>query len=88
VTEIKLRIRKLRQERGMTLAELSEMAGMSVPHLSDLETGKKRFNEVTPSALFDEGDESIQGRINRLPPEDFNVIMRMLEALEKAGPED
>jgi transcriptional regulator with XRE-family HTH domain len=99
MAEIKLRIRELRQQRGMTLADLAGQVGMSIPHLSDLETGKKRFNatnlaalaealEVTPSALFDEGEESIQGRINRLPPEDFNLIMRMLEALERAGPEE
>lgn len=95
--KIKLRIRELRQHRGMTLAELSKAAGMSTPHLSDLETGKKRFNsdnlsalaealEVTPGSLFDEGDDSIQGRINRLPPENSDLIMRMLEALERASP--
>ena len=99
MTAIKLRIRELRQQRDMTLAELSKLADMSAPHLSDLETGKKRFNatnlaalakalEVPPSALLDDGPNNLQARIHALPAEDFNVIMRTLEALEQTRPED
>ncbi len=34
------RIRTIREERGMTQAELSEKAGISLPHVSDIELGK------------------------------------------------
>lgn len=35
------RIRTYRQYRGMTMAALAEAAGISQPHLSDIENGKK-----------------------------------------------
>lgn len=43
-----LRMRELRKERGWTLQHLSDKTGMSIPHLSDLERGKK---QVTTGSL-------------------------------------
>ncbi|WP_220750663.1 helix-turn-helix domain-containing protein [Jannaschia sp. AI_61] len=39
-----LRIRALRKERGLTLAELACQIGVSAPHLSEVERGKKNLN--------------------------------------------
>lgn len=42
--ELKLRIREIRQAKGYTLANVAEMIGVSVPHLSEIERGKKNVN--------------------------------------------
>jgi len=39
-------LRQWRKHRGYTLERLSEMAGMSVGNLSDLERGKHGFNQA------------------------------------------
>jgi transcriptional regulator with XRE-family HTH domain len=39
-----LRIRDLRKERGLTLAQLAEVVGISVPHMSQVERGVKNVN--------------------------------------------
>lgn len=60
---MKLKIRKLRTERKLTLDQLAEMAGISRPHLNQIELGNKPINslrmqqiadalEVSPSDLF------------------------------------
>ncbi|MDH6268447.1 DNA-binding XRE family transcriptional regulator [Rhizobium sp. SG_E_25_P2] len=41
LSETDSRIRTYRQYRGMTMMELAKAAGISQPHLSDIETGKK-----------------------------------------------
>lgn len=38
-----LRMRELRKERGWTLQQLADRTGLSIPHLSDLERGKKQI---------------------------------------------
>lgn len=35
-----VRIAKFRKSRGLTLAELSEMSGVAIGHLSDIQNGK------------------------------------------------
>ena len=65
------RIRTLRLERGMTLAELAQSASMSLSYLSDIERGKPNANptvttlrgiaaalDVSVAHLFANGDES------------------------------
>lgn len=60
---MKLRIRQLRRERGLTLEELAELAGISRSYLNELELGAKTINanrleqvaralEVPPESLF------------------------------------
>ena len=41
LTETESRIRTFRKYRGMTMIELAKAAGISQPHLSDIENGKK-----------------------------------------------
>lgn len=66
--EITPRIRELRQAKGLTLKELSEMIGISIPHLSEIERGKKNLNNhlmarlstslgVSPSDLIADSDD-------------------------------
>lgn len=51
----KFYLREWRKHRGYTLERLAEMVGMSVGYLSDLEKGKRRYNqdflEVVAEAL-------------------------------------
>lgn len=42
---LKLRIRKLRQERGWSLETLAGKVGISTPHMSQVERGLKRLND-------------------------------------------
>lgn len=42
--ELNLRIRELRTEKQLTLAQLADMVGVSIPHLSEVERGKKNLN--------------------------------------------
>ena len=63
------RLRELRRERGITLTALSELVGISAPHLSRLEKGERqpsigtllqiaRVYGVSVSDLIEERDES------------------------------
>lgn len=45
--EIGERIRKARQSRNMSQQELSAKAGISLPHISDIENGKKSMKLQT-----------------------------------------
>jgi transcriptional regulator with XRE-family HTH domain len=62
------RLRKIRERRGLTQAELGRMAGLSSAAISQLETGSRRPNfttlvclsralETTPNALLGVVDE-------------------------------
>lgn len=42
--QLKLRIREIRKSRGLTLAELANKIGVSAPHLSEVERGRKNLN--------------------------------------------
>ncbi|UWQ30224.1 helix-turn-helix domain-containing protein [Leisingera sp. M523] len=42
--QLTLRIRELRKTNGLTLAELAGKIGVSAPHLSEVERGKKNLN--------------------------------------------
>jgi transcriptional regulator with XRE-family HTH domain len=42
--QLNLRIRELRKERGLTLADLAGKVGVSTPHMSEVERGKKNLN--------------------------------------------
>lgn len=101
--DLQLRIRQLRTERGMTLAELADMVGVSVPHLSGVERGKKNLNnhlivrlsdalEVEPYELFD-GDSqghirNVLAAVSRLPEEDRMRVEAFALALLSSQSED
>lgn len=41
---LKLRIREIREAKGHTLSYVAGQVGVSIPHLSDVERGKKNIN--------------------------------------------
>lgn len=41
---LNIRIRELRKDRGLTLEQLASKIGVSTPHLSEVERGKKNLN--------------------------------------------
>lgn len=51
--ELTPRIRTLREERGLKQHQLAEMVGISAPHLSELERGKKNLNSRTLAKIAD-----------------------------------
>lgn len=53
MTDLTLRIREVRKKRGWTLAELAERVGCSVPHMSDLERGRKSMTNNTLATVAD-----------------------------------
>jgi transcriptional regulator with XRE-family HTH domain len=66
--ELNLQIRQLRKDRNLTLKELAERVGISAPHLSEVERGKKNVNnhiltrianalDVPPKALIGDNDD-------------------------------
>ena len=78
------RLRELRRERGITLSALSELVGISAPHLSRLEKGERqpsigtllqiaRVYGVSVSHLVEEHDES------------DHYLLRAADAVSHAG---
>lgn len=66
---LKLHIREIRQAKKLTLATVAGRAGISVPHLSEVERGEKNLNNhllerisaalgVRPEDLVSGGDDS------------------------------
>jgi transcriptional regulator with XRE-family HTH domain len=41
---VRLRIRRLRRERGLTQEAVAQLCGINEKHYQDLETGRKPFN--------------------------------------------
>jgi transcriptional regulator with XRE-family HTH domain len=74
--ELNLRIRELRKAQGLTLEDLASRIGISVPHLSEVERGKKNLNNhlikrlaaalgVSPPELIASSVESDIARLHR-----------------------
>lgn len=42
--DMKLRVREIREQRGITVEQLADLAGMSKSYLSEIERGKKTVN--------------------------------------------
>lgn len=94
---MKLRLRQIRTERGLTLVQLSDMAAMSVSYLSDLETGKRQINarrlealakalRVAPTDLIDDPGLSSEVQkhldiLRQLSPQDQEAVMRVARGL-------
>jgi len=98
--ELKIHIREIRESRGLKLKELAEMIGVSVPHLSEVERGRKKINnhliqristalETPPESLISgDGSERI-ARISylasRLGDDDNAKVEAFAEALYRAA---
>ncbi|MEM1149313.1 MAG: helix-turn-helix transcriptional regulator [Pseudomonadota bacterium] len=74
---LELRIREIREGKGMKLAELAEICGFSEAHMSQVERGKKNLNnhlierisnalEVSPPELFATADGHLDWQFARL----------------------
>lgn len=94
-----LRIRQLRESRGLTQAQLAEEARMSRSQLAMIEAETRPGNTlrlnaiaaalgVPPEALFEAADldGAILDALRLLSPEDKEMIARMVEALAAKAP--
>ena len=83
--ELSLRIREIRKERGLTIAELAAKIGVSAPHLSEVERGVKNVNNHLltrlASALGVRPDQLISGA-------DQESVHRLADALRRLSKED
>lgn len=93
---LNIHIRELRKAKGYTLAELASLVGISTPHMSEVERGKKNLNnhlmtriakalEVSPSELIldDQPDElaRIASAMRQLSDEDRQKVEAFAAAL-------
>lgn len=89
-----LRIKQLRESRGLTQAQLAEKSRMSRSQLAMIEAETRPGNTlrlnaiaaalgVPPEALFETSDldAAILDALRQLSPEDREIISRMVEAL-------
>lgn len=94
-----LRIKALREAKGLTQQQLADMAGMSRSQLAMIEAETRPANTlrlnaianalgVMPEGLFElpEADQAIIDVIKRLSPGDRATIVRMAEALAAQTP--
>lgn len=97
--ELTPKVRDIRKSQGKTLQELADMVGVSVPHLSELERGKKNLNSRTlakiAEALKVDPSELIAGAVppvwadllddlNHLAPEDQDRVRAFAESLRQS----
>lgn len=96
-----LRIKKIRKERGLTQVELADMAGISRPHLTQIENETTPANTVRLTAiaralgvqvheLFDDATEApikddILALMAAMSTEDRETLLRMARALVGSG---
>lgn len=92
-------LRAWRKHRGYTQEKLAEMVGTSVGYISDLEKGKRRYNQDLLEALAtalncEPADlimrdptmpESIWTIWDQIPETDRAVAIRALEGFRKTG---
>ena len=97
---LNLNIRELRKAKGMTIQELAGKIGVSIPHLSEVERGKKNLNNhlmerlakhlnVDPAALVSAADRSdlaaFYEKAKKLSPEDQVRVDQFVDALLVSG---
>lgn len=100
--ELMLNIRDIRKARGLSLAQLAERVGVSSPHMSGVELGKKNLNnhlivriaaalDVDPSALIGQSDgqwSSLRSSALGLSDRDFQRVLDFAEALATSSTSD
>ena len=93
--KLDLKIREIRRERGMTLAELAGRINVSVPHLSEVERGVKKINnhllerlsdalKVTPDRLISADARSpdhLSAMIDKLEAENLVRVEAFVQGL-------
>lgn len=97
---LKIHIREIRQDRGLTLKDLADQIGISVPHLSEVERGLKKVNnhilerlsdalQTPPESLISGSGSDRVARISflsaRLGDEDNAKLEAFAEALYRAA---
>jgi transcriptional regulator with XRE-family HTH domain len=97
-----INIRQMRKDHGLTLDQLAARIGISAPHLSEVERGKKNLNNhlitrlaetfgVEPAALIaipgSAGADRLQAILERLAPADQARVEAFAEALLKSQEE-
>lgn len=93
-----LRIRQLREERGLTQLQLAELSNMSRSQLAMIESEARPANtlrlnaiasalDVTPEQLFDSGNDDwrILELLSDMSAEDRVVLVRIAESLAAKG---
>jgi transcriptional regulator with XRE-family HTH domain len=94
-----INIRQMRKDHGLTLDQLAARIGISAPHLSEVERGKKNLNNhlitrlaeafgVEPAALIAipgaAGADRMRAILEKLPPADRARVEAFAEALLKS----
>lgn len=97
--DLNLRIRQIRQKRKLTIAQLAEMVGVSTPHMSEVERGKKNLNNhlmvriaqslgVRPDDLISSDNRSaladLHADLSDLSPEDQQRVRDFVRALRQS----
>lgn len=94
---MKLRIKRFRQQKGLTVEQLAEMVGMSKSYVSEIENGKKQANGrridefalalgVRPADLIEDDGliaefEAHMDVIKQLSPDDREAVERHARGL-------
>lgn len=93
---MKLRLKELRLEKGLTQRQVAEMAGMSVSYYTELELGRKQINAnrleglakvfgVPPKGLIAGSDAkivtSLDEKLAALTPESRVLVENLIETL-------
>lgn len=77
------RIRAARQAKGMSQADLAYAAGIGLPHISDIELGKKQMSILTFSKIVEvlgvSADEILRANVpevNRIYQNEFSQLLQ------------
>lgn len=83
---LNIRIRQLRKDRGLTLEQLAGRIGVSAPHLSEVERGKKNLNNHLIERLSDALGVKHTDLIGEEapPPKPFNRLEATMNRLPEA----
>lgn len=85
-----LHIRELRKARGLTLAQLADMVHISIPHMSEVERGKKNLNNHLltriSEALLVKPEDLLSGTSNEHA--DLLAAMKRLSDADRQRVED
>lgn len=97
--ELIIRIRELRVAKNLTLAQLSQIVGVSTPHLSEVERGKKNLNnhllvsiadalDVAPSDIISSDDmtplATLHYEMSELDADDQARVHAFVRALQQS----